>query len=306
MGSRRTNLGLRSASFSEYLNHEAEDCARYVSDSVPEYELPVPVLPGKIDPGDCEVDVFDAKMYFNVNSDVQAARDKTDSHIQARKSGTPSMILETRSGVRNPFQEGGSVDIPHQKKKNGRARSQGILSGFGFCSCCADAKSVQVDGESQVKKSSKNPSGASVSGSDRTEGFEFPILNTAEPLEEQPRNSLDVFGLDVEARGGDEVALNLERKLSMLTWDAIPKARSFPPLPRFDAARMDDADSCASSDLFEIESISAICRDGIPRPPRTGAPSEKEIQKRSGSSRLSLLGCKSQKSVNVVEPGQET
>lgn len=312
MGSRIASGDLRSASFSEYLKHRGGGCARHRADSLPEYELPLPVLPRKVGPSDQEIDVFDAKKYFSANSDAQAARDKKENHIQGRKPGTLGLIPETLSSVGNPFRESGIVDLSNQKTKNGGTRSQGILSGFSCIGYCSDAKSVQVGQESLIKKSSshqilsENPGGANVSRSDRTEGFEFPILNTGEPVEEQPRDSLDVFGSYDKARAGGAVAVNLERKIPMLTWDAIPKAQSLPLPPRFDAARVDDSESCASSDLFEIESISAMCRDGISTLPRTEALQEKDVQKRCGLSRFSLLGCKSYKSVNVAEPGKKT
>ncbi|OWM90419.1 uncharacterized protein LOC116187415 [Punica granatum] len=305
MGSRRhTNTDLRSASFSEYVNNIAEDCARCPGDSLPEYELPIPVLPRKLGPREHEIDVFDAKKYFNMNSDVQTALNKEENHILGRKSGAPIVIPETGAGITNPFQGSGSGDIPHQKKKNQGTRRPGILFGFSCSDCCLDAKSVQVSEESQAKNLNKT---ASVSGSDRTAEFEFPILNAVEPTEKQPWKSLDLFGLDAMVRGGgDAVAINLERKLSMQTWDAIPKARTIPVPPRTDATHGDEVDSCASSDLFEIESIPAMCRHAALRPTRSESPSEKEIQKRCSSSRISLLGCKSQKSVNVAEPEEET
>lgn len=314
MGSSHTIPVLRSASFSEYLDLEVEDCACSPANSVPQNELRTPATPGRISPGDHEADVFDAKECFNTNSYTQATRDKRENHIPARKPGARGAISESRSGIGNPFTGSDCADIPHQKKKNCRTRWKGILSRFGCSGQCSDSKSVQVSEESQAKKPGpdqilrKNPIGESVSGPDRTGEFEFPVLNAEELAEEKPRKSLDVFGSSAkDIVGGDAVAINLQRKLSILTWDAIPEARSLPVPLRTDSTHVEDVDSCTSSDLFEIESISAICRDVRSRTARSEGPPEKVqgIQKRSGSSRFPLSGCKSQKSVNVTEPGKE-
>ncbi|KAK6924981.1 hypothetical protein RJ641_009307 [Dillenia turbinata] len=69
---------------------------------------------------------------------------------------------------------------------------------------------------------------------------------------EAPRKSLEVFGSPKLKRGG--IAANLERKLSVLTWDAIPKAQSIPTSAPSEATHEDVA-SDASSDLFEIENL---------------------------------------------------
>ncbi|KAK6920845.1 hypothetical protein RJ641_014523 [Dillenia turbinata] len=69
---------------------------------------------------------------------------------------------------------------------------------------------------------------------------------------EAPRKSLEVFGSPKLKKGG--IAANLERKLSVLTWDAIPKAQSIPPSAPSEATH-DDVASDASSDLFEIENL---------------------------------------------------
>ncbi|XP_051123158.1 protein PHYTOCHROME KINASE SUBSTRATE 3-like [Andrographis paniculata] len=81
---------------------------------------------------------------------------------------------------------------------------------------------------------------------------------------EESRNSIEVFGAGVFKQKGD-VAANLERKLSMLTWDAIPAgslggaipaAAAPPPASTARTSTIcDDMASDASSDLFEIENI---------------------------------------------------
>lgn len=93
------------------------------------------------------------------------------------------------------------------------------------------------------------------SNSKRTEPFTFPVLNNKENAGisskevEKVRKSLEVFGSNAKKRADNAVEMNLERKLSMLTWDAIPKAQVLKSPPRMD----DDMGSEASSELFEIE-----------------------------------------------------
>lgn len=106
-------------------------------------------------------------------------------------------------------------------------------------------------------------------GPKREEHFAFPVLHDGlqklaverqigeeirTKVEEEPRISLEVFGSRAKKKG-DAVVMNLERKLSILTWDAIPKAQSFPTSSKRSEAN-DDMESEASSDLFEIENLS--------------------------------------------------
>ncbi|CAA3030104.1 PHYTOCHROME KINASE SUBSTRATE 3-like [Olea europaea subsp. europaea] len=69
-----------------------------------------------------------------------------------------------------------------------------------------------------------------------------------------PRESLEIFGSRNGTKG--DIANNLERKLSMLTWDAIPKGQYLPTSTLGSSIICDDLASDASSDLFEIENIS--------------------------------------------------
>ena len=65
---------------------------------------------------------------------------------------------------------------------------------------------------------------------------------------EESRNSIQVYATTLIKAKGETVCKGMERKLqAILTWDAIPK-------PYDD----DDVASDASSDLFEIESITTM------------------------------------------------
>lgn len=71
--------------------------------------------------------------------------------------------------------------------------------------------------------------------------------------EEELRKSLEVFGSQMLNK--EVIEMNLERKVCMLTWDAIPKTPNL-PTSSVRSQLCEDIESDASSDLFEIENIS--------------------------------------------------
>ena len=100
---------------------------------------------------------------------------------------------------------------------------------------------------------------------------------------DDPRKSLEVFGSTAMKKG--DIAKNLERKLSMLTWDAIPNAPTISSISR-SSQEGDDIESDASSDLFEIDNISGSGQalftrqtsDGMSSCMTPYAPSETSIE----------------------------
>ncbi|KAJ6293893.1 hypothetical protein OIU76_022043 [Salix suchowensis] len=117
----------------------------------------------------------------------------------------------------------------------------------------------------QVKDEFHSPSfKRSNVGSKRREYFVLPCVNSGvqnldfkggerKIIEDDPRKSLEVFGSHLLKR--EDIALNLQRKLSVLTWDAIPKAPNFPATST-SSQMYEDIESDGSSDLFEIENLS--------------------------------------------------
>nr|GEV54738.1 protein phytochrome kinase substrate 3-like [Tanacetum cinerariifolium] len=98
--------------------------------------------------------------------------------------------------------------------------------------------------------------------------FAFPVLNE-EKVEERPRLSIEVFGSGNINKS--DIAKNLVRKMSILTWDAIPKSK--------ESVICDDMASEASSDLFEIENITKTeWQPCAMSPPTQYAPSESSIE----------------------------
>ncbi|KAJ0106507.1 hypothetical protein Patl1_17794 [Pistacia atlantica] len=146
-------------------------------------------------------------------------------------------------------------------------------------------------------------------------------------IEEESRKSLEVFGSHTLNK--EVIEMNLERKLSILSWDAIPKT---PKLPTSSVRSQvyEDIESDASSDLFELGNISGSgealftrgTSDGVPgcMSPTPYAPKNfnaspgaskvaktKSMVKDAQSGRSSkLLGCKSHKAVGVAENAYRT
>ncbi|XVF54297.1 hypothetical protein PTKIN_Ptkin05aG0169700 [Pterospermum kingtungense] len=96
-------------------------------------------------------------------------------------------------------------------------------------------------------------------GSNKEVYFGPPVLKpglqtmTVNTQLDDPRKSLEVFGSTAMKKG--DITKNLERKLSMLSWDAIPNAPTISSISRSSQVG-DDIESDASSDLFEIDNIS--------------------------------------------------
>lgn len=130
-----------------------------------------------------------------------------------------------------------------------------------------------------------------------TEGhFRFPDSNlkkTGDTLlemqrkgeeDDTARKSLEVFGSPIQRKG--KKSLSLERSLNMLSWDAIVAKVDEIEIPASSNGMYNDADSDASSDLFEIESFSTnpgqyLTRQGSTNsitPTTCYAPSEASIE----------------------------
>ncbi|XP_050277081.1 protein PHYTOCHROME KINASE SUBSTRATE 1-like [Quercus robur] len=134
-------------------------------------------------------------------------------------------------------------------------------------------------------------------GLNRENCFTFPTLNSGvgtmpikcqvqEELEKIPRKSLEVFGSPVLERRNK--SLSLERRLTMLSWDAAPRVEDHEfSVPS--GVNYNDTESDASSDLFEIESLTGKANPFLARqasdatsgcvtPTTCYAPSEASIE----------------------------
>ncbi|XP_022998826.1 protein PHYTOCHROME KINASE SUBSTRATE 1-like [Cucurbita maxima] len=207
--------------------------------------------------------------------DVQYRRQKS-------RSGTPSVSSESswnsQAGLFPSFLRNSSQNI--QNKTKGRS----LLVNLSCNRSCADKKSILVQRnlyEQKGLQASRNeqipvimdgrmkfqtatlvkhkPKGSISGGSTREEELVFPISSSqlqtfAKMKDEDPRKSIEVFGSN-KLDKKELMAKNRERKLSVLKWDAIPKAKATQTAPRTDQMT-EDTGSDASSDLFEIENIS--------------------------------------------------
>ncbi|CBI15237.3 unnamed protein product, partial [Vitis vinifera] len=258
MDNAANSLHLRDASFSAYLSTAEENFAVKLAESIQSPYLPLtstqeaayPVNLGRtmsVEEG--ELRVFGAEKYFNMKMDDgrrrlttssslthrQIKEDRADLHCTKPKirPGTPSASSEASWNshaallprlLRNPS--------PSKQRK---ANAKMIFAGFGCNGSCSDKKSVYVDTNAE-------PGGA------------FPTrVSIDKRAEEEGRKSLEVFGSHMLKKG--DVATNLERKLSVLTWDAIPKVQTVPTTSE-GTGIYEDNESDASSDLFEIENLS--------------------------------------------------
>ncbi|CAA0836068.1 Unknown protein [Striga hermonthica] len=193
-------------------------------------------------PKDEEIGVFNADKYFNMNleykTEPKTMHENKVSRPNITNTNTGSSCSEAGSWKSqtalmppgNNFQQITSSEKP--KWLFGRR----IFTGLGCKGPCFDKNSVI---HLRVPKITKNG--------------HHGRLTKVEPPDE-PRKSIEVFGSNKNASKND-VATDMERKLSMLTWDAIPIIHGKTAVPSSTVVDVDMA-SEASSDLFEIDNIS--------------------------------------------------
>ncbi|OMO79141.1 hypothetical protein COLO4_24533 [Corchorus olitorius] len=234
-----------------------------------------------------------------------------------RWPGTPSSCSEAswnsqstllRSSMRNRYEN-------RQKKVDGRS----FFSTLSCTGACSDGKSVYVnqnvvdDGSRVHGKVYRQNSHRSINmdrrklqpqvkfpvkdefdsqsfdkmsvGSSRVlkPGLQNISVKSSQMDDDDPRKSLEVFGSTAIKKG--DITKNLEKKLSMLTWDAIPNAQTMSSISRSSQV-CDDIESDASSDLFEIDNISGTGQalftrqesDGMSSCMTPYAPSETSIE----------------------------
>ncbi|XVE85869.1 hypothetical protein DITRI_Ditri17bG0125900 [Diplodiscus trichospermus] len=236
---------------------------------------------------DGEIGVFGAEKYFN--GGVEAMKFECVKHEgvvnlepikPVTNQGTPSVRSESSWNSQSALLQ--SVMRNPPKAKPSKVNRKSFLSGLAGCKCyCSDRNSVDIDevqvGEISFKRpangdvvqSQKNKTAASIQVNKPTaepwikeDLFSFPTMNSVGirpvrvPLQgevdEIGRKSLEVFGSPVLRRRNK--SLNLERRLKMLSWDATPKAEDH-QTEHSKGNYINDTESEASSDLFEIESL---------------------------------------------------
>ncbi|KAE9467259.1 hypothetical protein C3L33_00835, partial [Rhododendron williamsianum] len=275
---------LRVASFSAYLNSTDDDSFLLKLTGA----IPDPISP-EVTPRlkstfvrssktteEGEIGVFGAEKYFNMKMDNyqtpkalidRNSRTMIEQEKPKLRAGTPSVTSDASSNSQIALLPTFSENRPRIKPKTGFGKS--CFTGFGCNVPCLDKKSVRINerveyGMVQRRDVGKdsfrfaNPvvfDGTKDSSQSRliqvpdsvTENF------TVGKHLEEARKSIEVFGSQQVTNKKCDITTNLERKLAMLTWDAIPNSNNIAPTLGSGTGPIDDIQSDASSDLFEIE-----------------------------------------------------
>ncbi|KAE8666038.1 S-adenosyl-L-methionine-dependent methyltransferases superfamily protein [Hibiscus syriacus] len=326
-GEKRKTTGLGEVSFSSY---------RSTAEEIFVHKIAEPRLTRNKRP-EGEISVFGAEKYFNTRFDDDDDDGDGDDRFSNKRDdpphqtgprrwpGTPSASSEASWSSQSVLLRSFMKDRSINKKKRVDGRS--FLANLSCTGSCSNGKSVYVNqdvdrGRVHVQEVNKKSIRPRFSPKDEINRMKVCSVPRLETQLDDPRKSLEVFGSTAMKKG--DVTKNLERKLSMLTWDAIPKAPSVSSISRTN--RMDDdAGSDCSSDLFEINNIDG---DGPYAPSETSVEwsvvtagaadssfvSDYDEKKSKTVSRASnaakeaqrsrsggILGCKSHKAVMVVE-----
>ncbi|CAK9136364.1 unnamed protein product [Ilex paraguariensis] len=237
--------------------------------------------------------------------------------------GTPSVHSESSWNSQNALLHSNPRNQqPSTAKKTTPGWS--FLASLG-CNCvCSDKNSVNIDEHNGEKSPSRSVKSGEAHGKAITkqkppcksgelirmnnsqpevenglnleDRFSFPVLGNTKDhhvaefkkVEDHTgRNSLDVFGSPVLERG--KKSLSLERRLTMVTWDALTPRVEDLEISHNSNRIYNDSESDASSDLFEIESFSTNTNSFLARQASDGmsncvtpttcyAPSEASIE----------------------------
>ncbi|KAF7134214.1 hypothetical protein RHSIM_Rhsim08G0155700 [Rhododendron simsii] len=359
---------LRVASFSAYLNSTDDDSFLLKLTGA----IPDPISP-EVTPRlkstfvrsktteEGEIGVFGAEKYFNMKMDYyqtpkalidHKSRTMIEQEKPKLRAATPSVTSDASSNSQAALLPTFSENRPRIKPKTGFGKS--CFTGFGCNVPCLDKKSVRINerveyGMVQRRDVGKDSfrfaspvvfDGTKDSSQSRLIQVPDSVIEnfTIGKHLEDARKSIEVFGSQQVTNKKCDITTNLERKLAMLSWDAIPKSKNIVPTLGSGTGPIDDIQSDASSDLFEIETghplltilqlqatqdqistyepseasiewsvVTASAADydekmsigGETRAAKTKNVVKKEGQKvRSGAG---LLGCKSQKAVNIDE-----
>ncbi|CAN1155923.1 Protein PHYTOCHROME KINASE SUBSTRATE 3 [Linum perenne] len=352
--------GLRDASFSCYLTTPAEVSdftAKLAEPESQHHQL-------NIKPSESEIGVFRAEKYFNMR--LQDARRnpriidtitgkyvKEGDAIDLQRMRNKSQFVTTPiSGVSSEASWSSQSALLKRTTSPPRIKRSFFFDGFSCRGSCSDKKSIQninsssLQGGKQAVEVALNAvkweavrkaqSSSSSSSSSRFQNNPTGIQGKKVPLVVQGRKSLEVFGSH-SIKKEDNIAVDMERKLSVLTWDAIPKPI---PQPQMETKKptkanksmeimYDEMESDASSDLFEIEAASGSTRQAVvPRYEPSEASVEWSVVTASAAADFSfassecgdnkmmsasqgkgrkyngILSCKSHKAVEVAEAAQ--
>lgn len=270
---------------------------------------------------DNEIDVFNAEKYFNerVEDESPAFASKTIIHgnenpelelyqmKQQIRCETPSVSSKSSLNSRSSLLH--RIPRNDQSQKTNWFNRKRFFSKLG-CNC-SDKNSVEIDDHvgRNVYSNSSSRRGERKNGdlkgriehqrkawvreemqsrgvrdvgieiSHCGEEFRFPMVKSNGEGDDDGRKSLEVFGSPI-LRSRNPSGISVERSLKLLTWDAIDMEEN----PANPNVMYNDSDSDASSDLFEIESLSTNPSQYLTRQTSDGvsrttcyAPSEASI-----------------------------
>lgn len=281
---------IRDVSFSSYLNSAEESFILQLSESHNKQ-----LRRKSEEEGDGEIGVFGAEKYFNGGMDDECSRVSkkitSKRHQQLTKEltdlpsvkpkkqpSTPSSRSESSWNSQIALLQRSSSQVKSNKARQGKS----FLGSIGCKCACYDGKAIEID-DDKVKEPIKNVLNSQ--GNLNTEDcFSFPVAKINVPLqeeeddddEEKGRKSLEVFGSPVFEKG--TVSVSPERRfLSMLNWNPNPRIEEENEIQRNSIDN--DTESDASSDLFEIESLTSNNNPSLTRQESTCyEPSEASIE----------------------------
>lgn len=216
-----------------------------------------------------EIGVFGADKYFNMKMDYyQPPKSLTDHHhcsqsmikqempkLRAGGSVTSEVSYNSQTALVPTF----PGNPPRIKPKKGIGKR--FFTGFGCNGPCLKGVECGTVQRREVGKNSFRFANPVVFDGTKDSSQPGLILVPDSGIEdftvgkqlEEARKSIEVFGSRKTTNKKGDIATNLERKLSMLTWDAIPKSKNVASTLGSGIGPIDDIQSDASSDLFEIE-----------------------------------------------------
>ncbi|TXG50473.1 hypothetical protein EZV62_022997 [Acer yangbiense] len=240
---------------------------------------------------------------YSKRNQVDLLRVKSNS-----KPGTPSVTSEASWNSQTALLPSGpSYQRNMSQSKQKKVQGKSFFASLSCNGSCADKKSVYVNQQVEhgvasdrgkeyrkeaVQIAAHRPAAVMLDGRNqqqsrvlkvKDEFLGLPIAKSVKKQiakekiieEEESRQSLDVFGS--HKMNKEVIEVNLERKLSMLTWDAIPKASNL-SITSMRSHVHEDMESDASSDLFEIGNMSGMSSCMTPMTPTPYEPSETSIE----------------------------
>ncbi|KAL3631161.1 hypothetical protein CASFOL_024145 [Castilleja foliolosa] len=297
------SMNTRDASFSSYLDGDEESFVLKLGSKSTRKDH---IFLAKSESDDKELDVFGAEKYFNEPDHspkpvVQPKKDKLPLEIfktkpQPAKTKTPSIRSESSWNSRSVLLQTVAKD-QQPKRTNKKSFFAKII-----CNCsCADRNSVDLDDADGNKTNRFVTDYGSIKLNEPEQlkikpgaHFTFPGFKPKPGDTRVEENDVTKRAKSLRMFGGPEngkMCSGLEKKLAMVTWDAIIAPEEIKTIPSISSEMRgdEDDDSDASSDLFEIESLSRggahtnpfhVTSDGCNSPAATTcyAPSEASVE----------------------------